>query len=148
MSSPLALSDEQIDTLTRIAAPLAPKDRTTFLADVARAGRPRAWRRHAPPHRSRNAAPLLVAGDRRARQQARAVIGAGHVRAFLRAALRINAWLALLPWPSVLDPFVENIEGAANPFYAPVAQVMSAMRAVFRLDRRQFPVSAISRDVE
>jgi hypothetical protein len=37
MSSPLALSDEQIDTLTRIASPLSPKDRTTFLADVARA---------------------------------------------------------------------------------------------------------------
>jgi hypothetical protein len=34
---PLALSDEQIDALTRIAAPLAPKDRTTFLADVVRA---------------------------------------------------------------------------------------------------------------
>jgi hypothetical protein len=33
----LALTDEQIDTLTRIAAPLSPHDRQSFLADVARA---------------------------------------------------------------------------------------------------------------
>ena len=32
---PLALTDEQIDTLTRIAAPLSPHDRQSFLADVA-----------------------------------------------------------------------------------------------------------------
>jgi hypothetical protein len=33
---PLALSDEQLDALARIAAPLSPRDRTSFLADVAR----------------------------------------------------------------------------------------------------------------
>jgi hypothetical protein len=32
---PLALSDEQIDTLTRIASPLSPGDRQAFLEDVA-----------------------------------------------------------------------------------------------------------------
>jgi len=37
MSSPLALTDEQIDTLTRIAAPLHPRDRKPFLEDVTRA---------------------------------------------------------------------------------------------------------------
>jgi hypothetical protein len=32
----LALTDEQIDTLARIAAPLSPHDRQSFLQDVAR----------------------------------------------------------------------------------------------------------------
>lgn len=32
----LRLSDEQIDALTRIAAPLSPTDRQSFLQDVAR----------------------------------------------------------------------------------------------------------------
>jgi hypothetical protein len=33
---PLALTDEQVDTLTRIATPLAPHQRQSFLEDVAR----------------------------------------------------------------------------------------------------------------
>jgi hypothetical protein len=33
---PLALTDEQVDALTRIAAPLSPRDRRLFLEDVAR----------------------------------------------------------------------------------------------------------------
>jgi hypothetical protein len=34
---PLQLSDEQMDALVRIAAPLIPSDRRLFLEDVARA---------------------------------------------------------------------------------------------------------------
>jgi hypothetical protein len=37
MSIPLQLSDEQMDALVRIAAPLVPSDRRLFLEDVARA---------------------------------------------------------------------------------------------------------------
>jgi hypothetical protein len=33
---PLALTDEQVDALARIAAPLQPRDRRLFLEDVAR----------------------------------------------------------------------------------------------------------------
>jgi hypothetical protein len=37
MSTPLPLTDEQLDALIRIAAPLAPSDRPLFLQDVAKA---------------------------------------------------------------------------------------------------------------
>ena len=37
MDNPIHLSDSQLEQLLRAAAPLAPKDRSPFLADVAEA---------------------------------------------------------------------------------------------------------------